>query len=274
MRVIIIAALAVSIFIYSCSSSKYNAAQKTYFDKSKMLTAKISAAPSDSAFADSLKRPATETYTTNFGIRKPNMVILHYTAQNSCEKTLQTFTTASTEVSAHYVICKDGTLHHMLNDYLRAWHAGAGRWGSATDVNSTSIGIEIDNNGTENYSAAQLNSLYGLLAYLKKAYNIPTANFIGHSDIAPGRKVDPGILFPWKTLADKGYGIWYKDTTGISVPEGFSSMIALKLIGYDVSNMQAATNAFRMHYLGTNRMDILDEKEKKVLFAVMMRSLE
>ena len=265
--------IAGSFCLFSCSPSAYKTAQKAYFSKAKELTGKISSAPVDSAYADSLKRPAQETYTTNFGIRKPNMVILHYTAQNSCEKTLQTFTNVLTEVSAHYVICRDGTLHHMLNDYLRAWHAGLGKWGNNTDVNSTSIGVEIDNNGTENYSAAQLNTLYGLLAYLKKAYNIPTANFIGHSDIAPGRKIDPGILFPWKTLADKGYGLWYTDTTGMKLPMDFNSSYALRIVGYDINNLPAAIQSFRMHFLLNNKTGEMDDGEKKILYAVMLRFL-
>src|SRR5450756_3250197 len=91
--------------------------------------------------------------------------IIHHTEQNSCEQTLQTFTLPRTQVSAHYVICKDGTIHHMLNDYLRAWHAGNSRWGNLTDVNSSSIGIEIDNNGFEPFAEAQINSLVTLLSY-------------------------------------------------------------------------------------------------------------
>ena len=201
------------------------------------------------------------------------MVVLHYTAQNSCEKTLQTFTTATSEVSAHYVICKDGTLHHMLNDYLRAWHAGASKWGSVTDVNSVSIGIELDNDGVAPYDTAQLNTLYGLLLFLKKSYNIPSANFVGHSDIAPGRKIDPGIQFPWKTLADKGFGLWYADTTNLVLPTTFDAKLALRLIGYDVGNLPAASNSFRMHFLGVSSPDVLSPEEQKVLYAVMMKYL-
>jgi len=176
-------------------------------------------------------------------------------------------------VSAHYVICKDGTLHHMLNDYLRAWHAGVARWGSNTDVNSVSVGIEIDNDGKENYSAAQMNTLYGLLAYLKKSYNIPAVNFVGHSDVAPGRKIDPGVLFPWKTLSEKGYGLWYADTTGMQVPRDLNSSYALRIIGYDISNLPVAISAFRLHFLAADKTGDLDEKEKKVLYAVMLKYL-
>ena len=143
--------------------------------------------------------------TVNFDLRKPNFVIIHHTAQNGCPETLHTFTIPQSQVSAHYVICKDGTVHHMLNDYLRAWQAGLSKWGNNTDINSSSIGIELDNNGFEYFTDPQINSLLILLDTLKNKYKIPQENFIGHGDIAPGRKVDPNWRFPWKLLADHGF---------------------------------------------------------------------
>ena len=161
----------------------------------------------------------------------------------------------------------------MLNDYLRAWQAGNSRWGTNTDINSSSIGIEIDNNGTENFTDAQINVLLGLLDSLKKTYNIPTANFIGHSDIAPGRKVDPNVTFPWKRLADKGFGVWYADTTNVILPADFNVQYALKIIGYDTRKMEAATQAFRRHFLSIEKEGELDDAEKKVLYMVMQQFL-
>ena len=256
---------------YSCAPKPYAAANKIYKERTKDFAKNLTAIPKDSVAADSLKMPAYRAVTTNFGMRRPSFVIIHHTAQNSCEKTIETFTTPAREVSAHYVICKDGTLHHMLNDYLRAWHAGAGKWGNETDINSVSVGIEIDNNGTDSFSVAQLNTLYGVLAYVKKTYSIPAANFIGHGDIAPGRKVDPSVLFPWKTLADKGYGLWYSDTTGLAVPAAFDVKIGLRIIGYDVSNLPAAAQAFRRHFLMIEKAGELDDAEKKVLYALMQK---
>jgi N-acetylmuramoyl-L-alanine amidase len=159
--------------------------------------------------ADSLPLGQYWVGTTNFNLRKPNFVVIHHTAQNSTDQTLKTFTLPSTQVSAHYVIGRDGRVYHLLNDYLRAWHGGAARWGNDTDINSSSIGIELDNNGTEPFAEPQLTSLLQVLAGLKKAYGIPTANFIGHADIAPTRKNDPSVFFPWKRLADNGFGLWY-----------------------------------------------------------------
>lgn len=153
----------------------------------------------------------------------------------------------------------------MLNDYLRAWHAGISKWGSLTDVNSSSIGIEIDNNGFEPFTDPQLNSLMRLLDTLKKKYTIPASNFIGHSDIAPSRKVDPNIYFPWKRLADSGFGLWYADTTGIVVPESLSNLQALRIIGYDVKDSTAAISAFKRHFL-QDSISILYEADRKILY--------
>lgn len=259
------------LLVNSCSKGPYTDSNRQYKKQVKAFANALKRQPKDSVMADSLKLPAFWIGTTNFGMRKPNYVIIHHTAQNSCEQTLKTFTMSSTQVSAHYVICKDGTLHHMLNDYLRAWHAGAAKWGNETDLNSASIGIEIDNNGVDSFSEAQLNTLLGLLISLKKNYNIPVANFIGHGDIAPGRKVDPNVNFPWKRLAEKGFGLWYSDTSNIVLPENFNVMQALRIVGYDVSNSIAAIQAFRRHFLHTEHTGELTEPEKKVLYALMQK---
>lgn len=260
--------------LYACSpKNPYVTTNKQYKTQAKKLAKVLNAVPDNTTVADSLKRPAYWVGTTNFGLRKPSYVIIHHTAQKSCEQTLKTFTLERTQVSAHYVICEDGTLHHMLNDYLRAWHAGNSKWGSMADINSSSIGIEIDNDGTEAFSEAQLNVLLGLLAKLKKTHGIATANFIGHSDIAPSRKVDPNVHFPWKRLADSGFGLWYGDTTGIVVPADFDSKIGLRIIGYDISNLPAAKEAFRRHFITTDAKGELSEEEKKILYVLMEKFL-
>lgn len=174
-----------------------------------------------------------------------------------------------TRVSAHYVICKDGTIHHMLNDYLRAWHGGVSKWGNNTDINSNSIGIELDNNGAEIFPESQLNSLLTVLTRLKVAYNIPAANFLGHSDIAPGRKVDPGVLFPWKQLSDKGFGLWYGDTTGLIVPDDFNTQQALRIIGYNMADSIAVIETFKRHWLQQEKSNNLTGQEKKILFSLL-----
>src|SRR5450432_4365427 len=168
--------LTVFCMLCACAGNPYKSTNKIYRQQAKAFAKQLSSFP----VPDSLQPPAYTAGTTNFNLRRPNFVIIHHTAQNSCEETLKTFTEAGTrEVSAHYVICKDGTVHHMLNDLLRAHHAGVSKWGNTTDLNSSSIGIELDNNGFEPFSEAQINSLLLLLDRLKKAYSIPVSNFIG-----------------------------------------------------------------------------------------------
>ncbi len=205
--------------------------------------------------------------TVNFNLRKPNFVIIHHTAQDSIQQTIKTFTLTRTQVSAHYVIGDDGRVIQMLNDYLRAWHAGNGSWGKNTDINSTSIGIELDNNGSEPFSELQINSLVALLTKLKKDYNIPTQNIIAHSDIAPSRKVDPSVLFPWKTLAEKGFGIW-PDEVLEPAPVDFNVEQGLRIIGYDTKNLSAAITAFKLHFIQTDLNSILDEKTINTIYSV------
>src|SRR5258707_1390183 len=230
-----------------CTVNPYRATNKIYKKQAKDYARLIREAPLTTG-ADSVPSAPYWVGTINFGLRKPNFVIIHHTAQNGCPETLHTFTVVHTQVSAHYVICRDGTVHHMLNDYLRAWQAGSSKWGNITDINSISVGIELDNNGFEPFPPEQTNSLIHLLRKLKTTYGIPTANFIGHSDIAPTRKNDPSSYFPWKNLADSGFGLWYKDTTGVAVPDNFSPLTALRLIGYDVKDSSAAAMAFKRHF--------------------------
>lgn len=251
---------------YSCAHNPYAATNKVYKKEVKDFAKTIRKLPTSDSI-DSVKMPPYFVGTTNFNLRKPNFVIIHHTAQDSTAQTLRTFTLPRTQVSAHYVIGRDGTVYHLLNDYLRAWHGGIAKWGSVTDINSVSIGIELDNNGFEPFAEAQINSLLHVLASLKKQYNIPTANFIGHGDIAPTRKNDPSYLFPWQTLAQRGFGYWYDDTTNVAIPEPFSSLQALRIIGYDIKDSSAAMQAFHRHWEG-DTLRTLSDADKKVLFMV------
>ena len=153
----------------------------------------------------------------------------------------------------------------MLNDYLRAWHAGNGKWGNLTDVNSASIGIELDNNGFEAFTEAQINNLLIVLKTLKKNYNIPAANFIGHADIAPTRKVDPNRFFPWQQLAQNGFGYWY-DTANVKTPENFNALQALRIIGYDTKDSIAAIKAFKLHFVQQDSVAIINDADKKIIY--------
>ncbi len=256
-----------TILVAACSSNKYAATNKIYKRQAKAFSKVIRQSPAN----DIYNAQSGWVGTTNFGMRKPNFVIIHHTAQNSCEQTLQTFTLIPTQVSAHYVICKDGSIHHMLNDYLRAWHAGAGSWGNDKDINSSSIGIELDNNGFDSFPQAQVNSLLTLLGSLKKSYNIPVTNFIGHADIAPTRKNDPNVNFPWQLLSQNGYGMWYGDTSNILIPAYFNSIQALRIIGYSVKDSVAAIVAFKRHFETQDSSTVITDADKKILYDLMTK---
>jgi N-acetylmuramoyl-L-alanine amidase len=250
----------------ACSRGPYHATNKVYKKQAGQYAKLLRQYPVKDSFATA----DNWVGATNFNMRKPNFVIIHHTAQNSCEQTLKTFTTTRTQVSAHYVICKDGTVHHMVNDYLRAWHGGAARWGNLTDLNSASIGIELDNNGYEPFAEEQLHSLLQLLETLKKAHGIPAANFIGHGDIAPTRKNDPNWRFPWKRLADQGFGYWYGDTSKTVLPAHFNVVQSLRVIGYDVRDTGAAIQAFKRHWL-QDTTKRLEPAHWKIIHELMLR---
>ena len=253
----------ITMILYSCSQSKYAASNKIYKKQAKEFSKFLYEYPlTDSS---GLTYANAWVGTTNLSMRRANFVIIHHTAQNSCEQTLQTFTQSKNPVSAHYVICKDGTVHHMLNDLLRAHHAGVSKWGNTTDLNSSSIGIELDNNGFEVFSEAQMNSLLILLERLKKAYSIPTANFIGHGDIAPTRKNDPNWRFPWKLLSEKGFGYWFDDVANVTLPAGFDQLQALRIVGFDIKDTNAAIIGFKRHWL-LDTTKGLNEVQLKILY--------
>ncbi len=252
-----------SLFLINCTKKPYAETNKAYKKQAKEYAKLLRQYP----LHDSVNNAPYFAGTTNFSMRRPNFVIIHHTAQNTCDQTLKTFTLTRTQVSSHYVICRDGTVFHMLNDMLRAHHAGVSKWGNATDLNSSSIGIELDNNGFEPFSDAQIASLESLLDRLKRAYNIPAANFIGHGDIAPTRKNDPNWRFPWKQLADKGFGMWYDDTTNVAVQPNFNRLQALRIIGYDMKDTAAAITAFKRHWL-QDTTKTWNEAQQKVLYMV------
>lgn len=260
---------AVTAALSACShkiTGPYAATNKVHHTETDSLVAIITQ-ENPATLTDSAGKamPGDWVGTVNFNLRKPNYVIIHYTAQDSAAQTLKTFTLVKPQVSAHYVIGKDGKIYHMLNDYMRAWHAGVSKWGSITDMNSCSIGIELDNKGNEPFATAQIKSLLLLLAQLKKNYNIPTANFIGHQDIAPGRKPDPGIFFPWMQLAQKGFGNW-PDAAQLPAPDNFDAATALRIIGYDTGNLPAAIVAFKRHFIQTDETPVLTPCDMDVLY--------
>jgi len=293
--------LILAIIMSSCSTNPYKNTEKAYDQQLKTLENQITSKEAkpipavpplaiDTSYAqqlgivkDTLSKTGS-TYlvngintewvgTVNFNLRKPSFVIIHHTAQDSLQQTINTFTKTKTQVSAHYIISENGKVVQMLNDYLRAWHAGNSTWGKTTDLNSCSIGIELDNNGFKPFTEAQINSLLALLTKLKKDYNIPTQNFLGHADIAPGRKQDPSALFPWKILAEKGFGIW-PDEVLEPAPFDFKIEPALRIIGYNTKNLTAAIQAFKLHYIQTDATSVLDRKTIDTIYSIYKKQVQ
>ncbi len=190
--------------------------------------------------------PVVVRPSANFDERRPNFVVLHYTSNDNAERGLRTLTDPASKVSAHYLIGRDGRIYALVDERARAWHAGVSYWGGNRDVNSAAIGIELDNDGDEAFAAPLIDKLLALLADLKARYSIPTANFIGHSDVAPRRKVDPGALFPWRELAARGFGLWCDPP--YRVPPEADGLTLLAAFGYDTSDAAAAISAFKLHF--------------------------
>lgn len=192
--------------------------------------------------------PVTVTASPNFEQRRPNLVILHHTSSDTVERAQHSLTSPERAVSAHYLIGRDGRIFQLVAEHARAWHAGKSWWGGQTDINSASLGIELDNNGSEPFAEAQIEALLALLADIRQRHKIPAANFIGHADIAPTRKSDPSIFFPWKRLAQQGFGLWC-DPPWLPAPPGFDLQLALTAIGYDPATPEASRQAFRLHFV-------------------------
>lgn len=162
--------------------------------------------------ADIQRLKITHHPSPNFGPRKgdarPELVVLHYTAMKDCAGALRALCSKAVEVSAHYLIGRDGAVFQLVDEEMRAWHAGAGSWGGAGDVNSRSIGIELDNDGYSPFSAPLMTSLEELLQGVLGRWKIESKAVIAHSDMAPGRKIDPGTRFDWQRLARQGLAVW------------------------------------------------------------------
>ncbi len=209
----------------------------------------------------------------NHDLRKAVIVVLHYTVEDTLEGSRKILSddTRKHPVSSHYLIDRDGRILQLVPDHLRAWHAGDGRWGTIPDLNDASIGIEIVNTGSEPFPDAQVAAVIGLLDDICKRHGIPKSQVIGHGDLAPGRKIDPGVQFPWKRLADAGFGQWPQGEL-VDPPAGFDGWTALRVIGYDIRDKAAVLRAFRIHYRarddGKDAVGEFQREDLRILYAL------
>ena len=214
--------------------------------------------------------PTSWQGSPNFDERKPNFVVIHHTGSDGVDQALRTLKDPARSVSAHYLIGRDGTIIQLVDERARAWHAGESKWGAATDLNSASLGIELDNNGREPFADIQIAALLRLLADIRQRYHIPVANFVGHADVAPQRKTDPSRHFPWKTLADSGFGLWC-DPPFAEPPPAFDGKIALRALGYNSGDVVATIRAFNLHFLPDDPASALTERSRGLLYCLYQK---
>ena len=239
-----------------------------------------------------------EAPSPNFNERKgpPDMVVLHYTGMKTGAEALARMCDPVSQVSAHYMVEEDGRTYQLVPEERRAWHAGVASWKGETDINGTSIGIEIVNPGHEfgyrDFPPAQIDAVIGLLDGIRERWDIPDHRILGHSDVAPARKEDPGERFPWQVLADHGHGLWVSPDmppegtmgpplglgeTGLGV---FSLQSALGKLGYNILaggpyDTETATivTAFQRHWvpeqIGTDLQGRADARMRVTLMALL-----
>ena len=204
-----------------------------------------------------------------------SMLVLHYTGMQDAESAIARLRDPETRVSAHYVVAEDGTVLRLVDEEKRAWHAGKSFWRGVTDINSASIGIEIVNPGHEwgyrPFPEEQIDTLVPLVAAIVERHGIRRGNVVGHSDIAPTRKQDPGELFPWNRLAKLRLAL-PRPTRNLMDPNwtqgGF--LLALERFGYDVIDPIAAIRAFQRRFRPEMLDGEIDAECRCILLALLL----
>lgn len=204
-----------------------------------------------------------------------SMVVLHYTGMKSAQEALQRLCDPQAEVSAHYLIDEEGVVTSLVPEHKRAWHAGKSYWRGITDVNSASIGIELANPGHEwgyrPFPEPQMDALLPLLADIMDRHDVPRANVVAHSDVAPNRKMDPGEYFDWHRLGELGLALEVpaaKMNLFYDNPGAF--YLALERFGYDISDGRAAVRAFQRRWRPEYIDGELDGEIGGILFELLL----
>ena len=231
-----------------------------------------------------------EAVSPNFNERTvpPDMLVLHYTGMKSGPEALARLCDADAKVSSHYLVEEDGAVFRLVPEERRAWHAGVSFWKGETDINGRSIGIEIVNPGHEfgyrPFPLAQVAAVIELIADIRTRWTIEDSRIVGHSDVAPDRKEDPGELFPWKQLAAAGHGLWVEPDAapGLPLSEGeegagvFALQAGLTRLGYDCApsgkydaHTTAVVRAFQRHWRQEQVDGVADGMTRARLIALL-----
>lgn len=204
------------------------------------------------------------------------MAVIHYTEMKPVGAAIERLTDPEAKVSAHYLITEEGGVIRLVPEDKRAWHAGASYWRGIPDVNSASIGIELDHPGHglgyRGFAEAQIDALIPLLARIVKQYDIPRANVVGHSDVAPMRKVDPGELFPWDRLAQHKLCLPKPECLAAGNPfhNWGSFFLALERFGYDITDQAKAVEAFERRWRPERITGIPDGEIAAILWQLLL----
>ncbi|MCP9222432.1 N-acetylmuramoyl-L-alanine amidase [Erythrobacter sp. LQ02-29] len=228
--------------------------------------------PSDDELVDRTAR------SPNFNERALpiSMVVIHYTEMQDQGFAIERLCDPEAKVSAHYLIGGGGEVVQLVAEDKRAWHAGQSYWRGHRDVNSASIGIELDHPGHaygyRDFHKAQIDALIPLLARIVKQYDIPRANVVGHSDVAPQRKIDPGELFPWERLAE--YDLCLPRPEKLELGDPFSNdgafYLALERYGYDITDGHKAVEAFQRRWRPEKIDGEIDGQVRAILFQLLL----
>lgn len=235
-----------------------------------------------------------EAPSPNFDARvgPPDMIILHYTGMQSGEAALDRLRDPEAKVSAHYLVEEDGRVFRLVPEERRAWHAGASFWAGRTALNGSSVGIEIVNPGHEwgyrTFPDVQIEAVTALLGEIRERWSVPDAHILGHSDVAPARKQDPGELFPWRRLAEAGHGLWAEPAaapgpplnTGDQGPGVLAVQGALRRFGYDLKptgvyddETVTVVTAFQRHWR-PERVDGVADGETRARLVAVLRAAQ
>jgi N-acetylmuramoyl-L-alanine amidase len=235
-----------------------------------------------------------ESPSPNFDARvsPPDMIVLHYTGMPTGEAALERLTDPAAKVSAHYLVEEDGRIFLLVPEARRAWHAGKSVWRGQSDINGLSIGIEIVNPGHEfgyrDFPGRQIGAVVDLVADVRSRWTIPNERIVGHSDVAPDRKTDPGERFPWKSLAKAGHGLWVEPAPAPGPPlaqgdEGIGVLLlqrGLASLGYGLETSgrfdeatEVTVRAFQRHWL-QSRIDGVADGETRARLMALLRLCE